>query len=187
METEKETLEATMVELGIFLNSADRYQKRYPKERSKLTLLLIKQAGRYTKKYAEAMGENEDELSSIRVKNASVDDKGNIIEQKFDVKQNRGDDNTVLRMAYKPEAQLKMDKDIREHNKKFNEKKIEIRPPYANEPFFLPIPDGFDFSFLEAFKKFVFNPELTEEDEERAYFVGQDQKEQKPTVQSVLN
>jgi len=174
-----------MEEVTDFIVSADRYQKQYSKERSKMTLSLIKQAKRYSKKREDAVAELQTEINAIRVKHASVDEKENIIEQKFDVKQGKGDDNSILRMAYKKEAQNKMIKEIEELTNAFDKTEIEILPPYANSPFFVPIPDGFDFNYLDAFKKFIFNPEISEEEEERIYLSYK--PEQKPTVQSVLN
>ena len=180
-------LTATMEELTKFLVDAVRYQKEYKNERSRLTLLLIKQSKRYAKLREEAVEDYQSEVSGVRIKHASVDKDENIIEQKYDVKQGKGEDNTVLRMAYKKDAQEKMNKEIEALTKKFNKKEVEIKPPYGSSPFFLAIPETFDFNYLDSFKKFIFNPEVSEDEEERLYLAQKPEEKQKPTIQSVLN
>ena len=91
-----------------------------------------------------------------------------------------------MRYSYKPDKLISLDKDIAKLQKDAEDKPIDITPPYKSEPFFVEIPDNFDFKYLEAFKKFIFNPEILEEDELKA-FLAQPEKKQKPSVASVLN
>lgn len=184
MEKVENTLTTTMEELTQFLVDADRYQKEYSRERSRLTLLLIKQSKRYAKKREDAVAEFQSEIAGVRIKHASVDKDDNIIEQKYDVKQGKGDDSTILRMAYKKDAHEKMTKEIEALSKALNKKEVEIKPPYANSPFFIDIPENFDFKYLDSFKKFIFNPEISEDLEEAIYLA---QKPEKRTIQSVLD
>lgn len=181
-------IKATLSELAIFLVKAHQYQEKYPKERSKITFALIKQSARYEKKRASEAEEINLEIDALRDKFASVDDKDNIIEVKVDVKAGKGEDSSIMRRVYKKEQKIKLDKEIKDIKDKFEEKEVEVKPPYPAEPFFLPIPDSFDFNFIEPFKKFIFNPEITDEEEEKLYLAQKsDVEEQKPTVQSVLN
>lgn len=179
-------LEVTFEDLERFLNLAMAYKERYPKERSKATYAMTKQATRYATKYKDFAEDLRLESQAIRTKHASVDDKDNLIENKFDIKQGKGEDNSMLRFAYKKEAQGKMEAELSELRKKFNQKTLTIKPPYSGAPFFVEIPAGFDFEFLEGMKKFVFNPEIDEEAELQAY-LKEEVKEQKPTIKSVLN
>lgn len=188
MEPVDEKLTATVQEALVFLSGANGYLEKYPKERSRLTFAIHKQVGRYAKKMQEAQAEHNLEINAIRARHASTDKDGNIIENKFDVKQGKGEDNSVLRMTYKTEEKIKMDKEVEALNKKFMESTIEIKPPYASGEKFLPIPDGFDFAFVEVFKKFIFDPDLTEEDELKAFLAKAEEPiKPKPSVQSVLN
>ena len=186
MEIEKNGMEATLAELVKFENSARWYKEKYPKERSRLTFALTKQIERYKDK-RENLGKSLSlEMDAIRSRHASVDDKENIMEEKFDVKQGKGEDNTIIRMKYKKDAKQKMEEEIDKLTKSYESKTLEIKPPYANEPFFLEVPKNFDFDFIEPFKKFIFNPEMTEEQELELY-LAQKPEEQKPTIAPVLN
>lgn len=186
MEAVKEpSLQSRFEELSQFLVDADRYQKEYPRERSKLTLLLIKQSKRYAKKREDAVADFQSDIGAARIKHASVDKDDNVIEHKYDVKQGKGEDNTILRMAYKKEAQEKLNKEIEKMTKDLNDKVISIQPPYSSGPFFLEVPSDFDFKYLDSFKKFIFNPEISEEEEEKIYLAQK--PVQKPAIQSVLN
>jgi hypothetical protein len=185
--TEEMLLQATLEEIVKFENAVRFYQEKYPKERSKLTFLLIKQIKRYKEKREKFSQEIQMEISSIQVRSASVDKDENIIEEKYDVKQGKGEDNSVLRFKYKKEAKIKMDKEIEDLKKSYESKTISIKPPYALSPYFLEIPENFDFNFLDPFKKFIFNPEIEEDTELKLYLAQKPVENQKPTVNSVLN
>lgn len=178
-------IEVTVAELNTFLHQAEAYQKKYPQERSQLTFSLIKQSKRYAKKVEEIRSEFNGEVSAIRTRNASVDKDENLIQAKYDVKQGKGEDNSILQLVYKKEAKIKMEKEIEEFSKTFNEKTVKIKPPYATEPFFLNVPANFDFGFLDVFKKFIFSPKMDEATELELYLAQKPEK--KPTIQSVLD
>jgi hypothetical protein len=185
MKIEHQEMEATLEELVRFENFANAYQRMYPKERSTLTFALIKQSKRYKVKREDLGRELNLEMEAVKSRHASVDKDENIIEEKFDVKQGKGDDNTVLRMKYKKEAKVKMDKELEDLQKSYQAKLVTIQPPYALVPFFIVVPKNFDFNFMEPFKKFIFNPEMTEDQELEIYLAQK--PEDRPTVLSVLN
>jgi hypothetical protein len=184
MKIEHQEMEATLEELVRFENFANAYQRAYPK-RSNLTFSLIKQSKRYKDKREDLGRELSLEMEAIKTRHASVDKDENIMEEKFDVKQGKGDDNTVLRMKYKKDAKVKMEKELEDLQKSYQKKVIAIKPPYAMTPFFLEVPKNFDFNFMEPFKKFIFNPEMTEDQELEIYLAQK--PEDRPTVLSVLN
>ena len=184
--TMEDKVTATFEELAMFLNAGNEYIKEYKDEKTRLTYALHKQITRYAKKLQEQQAELNLECNSIRAKNAAIDDKGNLIENKFDVKQGKGEDNSILRFTYKPEQKIKCDKEIDALVKEFNKKIIEINPPYANAPFYVDVPEGFDFKYFDMFKKFIFDPAISEEEEEKL-FLAKKPIEKRPTVQSVLN
>lgn len=179
-------IDATVAELNTFLYQAEAYQKKYPQERSQLTFGLLKQAKRYAKTAEEMRAEFNGEVNAIRTRNASVDKDENLIQAKYDVKQGKGEDNSILQLVYKKEAKIKMEKEIEDFTKTFNAKTVKVKPPYATEPFFVNVPANFDFNFLEVFKKFIFHPQMDEATELELYLAQKPEK-QKPTVQSVLD
>lgn len=184
----KGEMTVTLAELVKFENYANAYRVKYPKERSRVTFALIKQLERYKEK-REKLGKSLTlELDAIRAKHASVDSSENIIEEKFDVKQGKGEDNSVIRMKYKKDAKKKMEEEIQAITDSYEIKLVEIKPPYASEPYYLEIPKNFDFDFVAPFKKFIFSPEVDEQTELGIYLQQQqDENEQKPTIAPVLN
>lgn len=186
--TEVNPVAGTLTQLVRFLTDAKRYQDKYPKERTKLTFAIIKQQQRYEKIRTEFSDEINLEINALRYKRASTDDKGNLIENKFDVKAGKGEDSSILRPTYKPEEMVKCDKEIETLKKSYENKPISIIPPYKLSPGYIDIPADFDFEFLESFKGFIFNPNLSEEDEEKIYFaLGNNDQAPKPTVLPVVN
>jgi len=180
-------LKSTNKEVIAFINAAANYQNEYPKERSKLTFSLIKQVKRYHPKIEKITEDLGIEINALRHRAASTDSDGNIIEKPVDFKiGEKGKESTSMRYVYKPEKLVTLDKEIEALKKKVEMAEFEIQPPYKEEPFYVPIPDKFDFKYLEAFKKFIFNPELSEKQEEEIY-LNQSEKEQKPKIHSVLN
>lgn len=189
METPKTV--ATWFELKEFLAASTSYFKGNPEERSKVTFAAIKQSQKYQKKSDRIQKDLNREDSIIRNKYASVDDKGNVIEQKIDFKAgNKDKEESVLRYQYKPENFKKMQEEIDKLAEEYENTLIDIQPPYKSEPFYLDIPENFDFRYVNAFKKFIFNPELSEDEELEAYLSGADdvskENGQSPTIKSVL-
>jgi len=182
-----EPLKSSIKETIAFINAANQYQVQYPKEKSKLVFCLIKQTQKYEPKTKAIIDELTIDVNALRYRAASVDDKGNLIENPVDFKTGgKGNESTSLRYSYKPEKLVTLDKEIVKINTEAEEKLIEITPPYKSEPFFVEIPEKFDFKYLEVFKKFIFNNEISEEEELRV-FLGQAEKEQKPSIVSALN
>jgi hypothetical protein len=185
--TPMESQKSQVKDVLSFINAAKAYQLQYPKEKSKLVLCLIKQTQKYEPKVKSIIDDLNIDRNALRHRAASVDDHGNLIEKTIDFKTgDKGNESTSLRYAYKPEKIVSLDKEIAKLEKDVEEKEMEITPPYKSEPFFVEIPEKFDFRYLEVFKKFIFNPEISEEDEFKA-FMSQDKKEEKLSVKSVLN
>jgi len=181
-------LKATLKETVAFVNAANKYQKDYPKDKSKMVFALIKQSQKYEPKVKVIIDELSIDTNALRHRAASVDDKGNIIENPVDFKTggDKGQESTSLRYSYKPDKLVALDKEIAKLQKDAEDKEMEITPPYKSEPFFVEIPENFDFKYLEVFKKFIFNPEMSEEEELKA-FMSQKKEDEKPSVLSVLN
>lgn len=191
-EGKKNSVEGNNGDLARFLDAAERYQIAYPKERSKVTFSMLKQIQKYDDKQKKLIAELNLEVTSIRYKHTSVDDKGNMLENKYDVKAGKGEDSSIMRPVFKPENATKMDKEVEAFKEEFYAKPFTIESPYKSEPFYVEVPPNFDFKFLEPFKKFIFNPDLTPEQEEEI-FLGQakdkDQKENQngQTIKSVVS
>lgn len=182
-------IKATIKETVAFLNASTNYQKDYPKDKSKLVFALIKQFQKYEPKTKVIIDELNLDINALRHRAASVDEHGNVIEKLTDIKigGDKGQQSTSIRYAYKPEKIVALDKEIAKLQQEVESKEIEITPPYKTEPFFVEIPENFDFKYLEVFKKFIFNPEISEEDELKAFMNQKDKKEEKISVRSVLN
>lgn len=187
------SVKATLLETREFLLGAEIYMRINKKERSKLTFALTKQSQKYQKKVEKLMRERNDEEAIIRNKHASTDDKGNVIEEKVDVKDGSkgGVEDTVMRYRYTQKAKKDMTAELAKLDEEYESKEIEVEPPYKNDPKYLEIPEGMEARFYEPFKKFIFNPELSEEEELKAYLSGADdanprENGQSPTIKSVL-
>jgi len=182
-------LKSTLKETVAFINAATKYQKDYPKDKSKLTFALIKQSQKYEPKTKVLIDELTMDANALRHRAASVDGEGNVIEKPIDFKTggDKGQESTSLRYAYKPEKIVSLDKEVSKLQKDAEDKLMEITPPYKAEPFFVEIPDNFDFKYLEVFKKFIFNPEMSEEEELKAFMSQSKEEEEKPSVLSVLS
>lgn len=182
-EHKEEEVTVTLRELAVFRDAAARYQIKYKDERSPLTWGLKKQSQKYEKIQQKHAKDLAEKINELNMRHASLKD-GNLVENRFDFKSGFADkDQTEIRYSYTPEKRIELDKAIRKANEEFEAKEVKITP------FIVEIAPNFDFSFYDAFKKFMFK-ELSEEEEYELYLKSgeKDKKDgQKPSIVSVLN
>ena len=171
----------TLEQLVNFRNRAAFYRKIKPQERSKVTFALLKMSEKYEKTQIRLSNELQEKVTQLNVQFASLKD-GNLIENRFDFKGMADSENTQIRYAYTAEKKIELEKALSKTTKEYQEKEIEI------EPFFVEIPEDFDFEFYEDFVGFIF-AEISEEEQMERYLKAGAKAQsngQKPTIEPLL-
>lgn len=170
-----EPTSVTLKETITFLSAGAQYLAAYPKERSTLTFALRKQAEKLEGWRTERGKALRSIIDGLEIQHASIHSegeyKGNLIERKFDYKTGKDDsaEETQARYAYTPAKSQELREKIRVENEKAEAETFQLSPPFKGEPFYVALPENFDFRYLSAFRKFVIADSLTEEQELEAY------------------
>lgn len=156
-------IQVTYQKLIEFVKNAADYLAVNSDERSKLTYALTKLTERYKKHIAAY----NDEVRDLRVKYASVDAAGDIIENETapDIHGKKG-----IRYAYKPEQLKVLDEALRT----LAQKQVMVDKTHIVE-----IPLTIDPWYIQAFTPFVF-AEMDEQKEEELYLSLKQKPKPKP-------
>jgi len=156
--TEEEKNDILLDKLINFNNWAHNYLKKFDKERSVLTLALIKLTNHYKVYLRNRNTQFLDEQEDIRIKFCEKDAEGRLVESEYTVGKGQNE-QVIFRKKYTDKSDKKMREELSKHIDNFYKRSVNKDNDKVELKFHqIDIPASIPIEFIEPLTPFVFRP-----------------------------